>query len=238
MRMPLCAFTASSDNAHTSTDNAQETGIGVDELVKRGYLDKCKQGPLYWLDTADSQPCIGTGGIAAWQLTAHGARPGLTRALPDACSCRCAVLLLLLHCALRLWLLSEGALNAMPCMHTALAPPSLRAPLPPSHPPRTTNAPGGRQASCSTLGCRTRRSTPSSWPWTRWQPSSHASTKTLGRTRWRPSARIVTVFAVCIGRVVCNYCCMAESKSGSLGMRILCCRCLVGRDTREGAVGY
>jgi hypothetical protein len=28
---------------------------------------------LYWLDTADSQPCIGTGGIAAWQLTAFGA---------------------------------------------------------------------------------------------------------------------------------------------------------------------
>lgn len=50
----------------------QLTGIGVDELVKRGLLDKCKQGPLYWLDTADSAPCIGTGGIAAWQLTAHG----------------------------------------------------------------------------------------------------------------------------------------------------------------------
>lgn len=50
----------------------QLTGIGVDELVKHGMLDKCKEGPLYWLDTADSQPCIGTGGIAAWQLTAHG----------------------------------------------------------------------------------------------------------------------------------------------------------------------
>jgi hypothetical protein len=50
----------------------QLTGIGVDELVKRGLLDKCKEGPLYWVDTADSQPCIGTGGIAAWQLTVHG----------------------------------------------------------------------------------------------------------------------------------------------------------------------
>jgi len=48
----------------------QETGIGVDELVKHGYLDKSKEGPLYWLDTADSQPCPGTGGIVAWQLTA------------------------------------------------------------------------------------------------------------------------------------------------------------------------
>lgn len=53
-------------------ENATLTGIGVDELVKRGLLDKCKEGPLYWLDTADSEPCIGTGGIAAWQLTAHG----------------------------------------------------------------------------------------------------------------------------------------------------------------------
>eukprot|EP00878_Enallax_costatus_P036747 GHUV01041295.1.p1 GENE.GHUV01041295.1~~GHUV01041295.1.p1 ORF type:complete len:397 (+),score=107.15 GHUV01041295.1:486-1676(+) len=53
-------------------ENSTLLGIGVDELVKRGMLDKCKEGPLYWLDTADSQPCIGTGGIAAWQLTAHG----------------------------------------------------------------------------------------------------------------------------------------------------------------------
>lgn len=53
-------------------ENSTLLGVGVDELVKRGLLDQCKQGPLYWLDTADSQPCIGTGGIAAWQLTAHG----------------------------------------------------------------------------------------------------------------------------------------------------------------------
>jgi hypothetical protein len=41
-------------------------------MVKRGMLDHCKNGPLYWIDTADSQPCIGTGGIAAWQMTAYG----------------------------------------------------------------------------------------------------------------------------------------------------------------------
>jgi hypothetical protein len=46
-------------------------------MVKRGLLDKCKGGPLFWIDTADSQPCIGTGGIAAWQLTAHGGCRGL-----------------------------------------------------------------------------------------------------------------------------------------------------------------
>lgn len=53
-------------------ENSKVLGIGVDELVKRGYLDRLKDGPLYWVDTADSQPCIGTGGIACWQLTAFG----------------------------------------------------------------------------------------------------------------------------------------------------------------------
>ena len=50
----------------------QVLGIGVDELVRQGHLTRLKDGPLYWVDTADSQPCIGTGGIACWQLTAHG----------------------------------------------------------------------------------------------------------------------------------------------------------------------
>eukprot|EP00197_Chlamydomonas_leiostraca_P004747 CAMPEP_0202867528 /NCGR_PEP_ID=MMETSP1391-20130828/9483_1 /ASSEMBLY_ACC=CAM_ASM_000867 /TAXON_ID=1034604 /ORGANISM="Chlamydomonas leiostraca, Strain SAG 11-49" /LENGTH=429 /DNA_ID=CAMNT_0049547581 /DNA_START=14 /DNA_END=1303 /DNA_ORIENTATION=- len=53
-------------------ENSKVLGIGVDELVKRGEMSHLKQGPLYWVDVADSQPCIGTGGILAWQLTAHG----------------------------------------------------------------------------------------------------------------------------------------------------------------------
>lgn len=28
--------------------------------------------PCPQVDVADSQPCVGTGGILAWQLTAHG----------------------------------------------------------------------------------------------------------------------------------------------------------------------
>ncbi len=44
----------------------------MDELVKRGLLDHLKDGPLYWVDTADSRPCIGTGGIAAWNLKVSG----------------------------------------------------------------------------------------------------------------------------------------------------------------------
>lgn len=53
-------------------ENATLPGIGVDAMVDRGMLEVCKAGPLYWIDTADSQPCIGTGGIAAWTLTAFG----------------------------------------------------------------------------------------------------------------------------------------------------------------------
>nr|CAB3447566.1 unnamed protein product [Digitaria exilis] len=48
------------------------TGIGVDGLVKDGLLDKFKTGPLFWIDTADKQPCIGTGGLIAWHLKATG----------------------------------------------------------------------------------------------------------------------------------------------------------------------
>lgn len=53
-------------------ENSTTMGIGVDELVKKGYMKDLLHGPLYWVDTADSQPCIGTGGIVAWQLTAYG----------------------------------------------------------------------------------------------------------------------------------------------------------------------
>lgn len=53
-------------------ENSSSLGVGIDEMVKRGMLDHLKGGPLYWVDTADSQPCIGTGGIIAWQLIAQG----------------------------------------------------------------------------------------------------------------------------------------------------------------------
>ncbi|KAL0904882.1 hypothetical protein M5K25_027041 [Dendrobium thyrsiflorum] len=53
-------------------ENSSVLGIGVDELVKDGLLDKLKQGPLFWIDTADKQPCIGTGGMITWRLRATG----------------------------------------------------------------------------------------------------------------------------------------------------------------------
>ncbi|PNW87021.1 hypothetical protein CHLRE_02g105500v5 [Chlamydomonas reinhardtii] len=53
-------------------ENSKILGIGIDEMVARGELDNLKAGPLYWVDVADSQPCIGTGGIVAWSLKAKG----------------------------------------------------------------------------------------------------------------------------------------------------------------------
>eukprot|EP00191_Tetraselmis_sp_GSL018_P003339 CAMPEP_0177609198 /NCGR_PEP_ID=MMETSP0419_2-20121207/18933_1 /TAXON_ID=582737 /ORGANISM="Tetraselmis sp., Strain GSL018" /LENGTH=437 /DNA_ID=CAMNT_0019104051 /DNA_START=132 /DNA_END=1446 /DNA_ORIENTATION=- len=52
--------------------NEEELGIGVDELVRRGLLDQLKSGPMYWMDTADSQPCLGTGGMMVWKLKSTG----------------------------------------------------------------------------------------------------------------------------------------------------------------------
>ncbi|XP_047322918.1 acetylornithine deacetylase [Impatiens glandulifera] len=55
-----------------SEENSSIPGVGVDALVKDGLLDKLKQGPLFWIDTADKQPCIGTGGMIPWKLHATG----------------------------------------------------------------------------------------------------------------------------------------------------------------------
>ncbi|KAJ0970819.1 hypothetical protein J5N97_018778 [Dioscorea zingiberensis] len=53
-------------------ENSSVLGVGVDALVKDGLLNKLKKGPLFWIDTADKQPCIGTGGMVAWKLRTTG----------------------------------------------------------------------------------------------------------------------------------------------------------------------
>lgn len=55
-----------------SEENSSIPGVGVDALVKHGLLDKLKNGPLFWIDTADKQPCIGTGGMIPWKLHVTG----------------------------------------------------------------------------------------------------------------------------------------------------------------------
>ena len=34
-------------------------GVGVDKLVETGKLDHLKGGPVFWVDSADSHPCMG-----------------------------------------------------------------------------------------------------------------------------------------------------------------------------------
>ncbi|KAK9144498.1 hypothetical protein Sjap_004401 [Stephania japonica] len=53
-------------------ENSTIPGIGVEQLAEDGYLDNLKEGPLYWIDTADKQPCIGTGGMISWTIKATG----------------------------------------------------------------------------------------------------------------------------------------------------------------------
>ncbi|KFK28468.1 hypothetical protein AALP_AA7G000200 [Arabis alpina] len=55
-----------------SEENSSIQGVGVDMLVKDKLLDKLKSGPLYWIDTADKQPCVGTGGMIPWKLHVTG----------------------------------------------------------------------------------------------------------------------------------------------------------------------
>ncbi|KAJ4833809.1 hypothetical protein Tsubulata_048230 [Turnera subulata] len=57
-----------------SEDNTTIQGVGVDQLMKDGLLDDLKNSPLYWVDSSDKQPCIGTGGsdMRPWHLHAKG----------------------------------------------------------------------------------------------------------------------------------------------------------------------
>ncbi|XP_065897167.1 uncharacterized protein [Dysidea avara] len=47
-------------------------GVGIDMLLKHGKLDHLKDGPVYWVDTADIHPCIGTASAVMWTLKCHG----------------------------------------------------------------------------------------------------------------------------------------------------------------------
>ncbi len=47
-------------------------GIGFESVVEAGLLAPPEKGPIYWLDSADFGPTLGTGGIAKWTLTVTG----------------------------------------------------------------------------------------------------------------------------------------------------------------------
>ncbi|KAK9095347.1 hypothetical protein Scep_026816 [Stephania cephalantha] len=52
-----------------NAENSIISGFGVDQLLEDRYLDRLKQGPLYWIDTADKQPCIGNVGYKLYGTT-------------------------------------------------------------------------------------------------------------------------------------------------------------------------
>jgi len=55
-----------------AAEEGGEKGIGVDMVVRNGKLDECKGGPVYWVDSADSQPCCGSAGAMSWSLKVSG----------------------------------------------------------------------------------------------------------------------------------------------------------------------
>eukprot|EP01095_Lingulamoeba_sp_RSL-Kostka_P003418 TRINITY_DN143_c0_g4_i1.p1 TRINITY_DN143_c0_g4~~TRINITY_DN143_c0_g4_i1.p1 ORF type:complete len:447 (-),score=183.82 TRINITY_DN143_c0_g4_i1:162-1475(-) len=56
-----------------ASEEAEGPGVGIDGLLEAGHLDVLKTAsPVLWIDCADSQPCIGTGGAIPWHLKAKG----------------------------------------------------------------------------------------------------------------------------------------------------------------------
>ena len=55
-----------------AAEEGGETGVGIDMLMEQGKMDEMKKGPVYWIDSADSQPCCGTNGVVQWELKASG----------------------------------------------------------------------------------------------------------------------------------------------------------------------
>lgn len=44
----------------------------MDALVAKGHMESLKPGPVYWIDSADMHPCMGTAGSLQWHLKAVG----------------------------------------------------------------------------------------------------------------------------------------------------------------------
>jgi len=53
-------------------ENSSVSGVGIDAMEKEGELDKLKNGPLFWVDSANFGPTLGTAGMACWKVTVHG----------------------------------------------------------------------------------------------------------------------------------------------------------------------
>ncbi|CAJ1378864.1 unnamed protein product [Effrenium voratum] len=55
-----------------AAEEGGEKNVGVDKVVENGKLTEAKNGPVYWVDSADSNPCCGTAGALSWSLKCKG----------------------------------------------------------------------------------------------------------------------------------------------------------------------
>lgn len=55
-----------------SEENTEIEKVGVDMLMNSGKMDFIKDGPIIWIDCADSEPCMGTAGVITWTIEAKG----------------------------------------------------------------------------------------------------------------------------------------------------------------------
>ena len=53
-------------------ENCSVSGVGIDELAKNGELDFCRHAPLFWIDSADVGPTVGTAGAMTWTMKCTG----------------------------------------------------------------------------------------------------------------------------------------------------------------------
>ena len=53
-------------------EEAEIAGVGLPYVVEQGCLEPLRRGSLFWLDSADFGPTLGTGGIAMWEIEACG----------------------------------------------------------------------------------------------------------------------------------------------------------------------
>jgi acetylornithine deacetylase len=55
-------------------ESGKDPDVGVDHLCRDGKLNSLKSGPLYWVDSADLHPLVGSGTMIPWKLTFFGKR--------------------------------------------------------------------------------------------------------------------------------------------------------------------
>lgn len=55
-----------------AAEEGGEKNVGVDKVLEKGKLEEAKNGPVYWVDSADSNPCCGTASAISWSLKCKG----------------------------------------------------------------------------------------------------------------------------------------------------------------------